>query len=54
MPQLDGTRAWTLTRTQDPEKPHDFSDYLERRSAQDRDTWILELDIADGERFIAE
>lgn len=54
MPQLDGTRVWTLARAQDTEKPYDFSDYLDRRAAQDPDTWILELDIADGERFIAE
>lgn len=54
MPQLDGSRAWTLTKTQDVEKQQDFEDYLARRADQDRDAWILELDIADGERFIAD
>jgi hypothetical protein len=54
MPQLDGTRAWTLARTQDTENQQEFSQYLERRATQDPDTWILELDIADGERFIAD
>jgi len=54
MPQLDGSRQWTLSRTQDPENKSDFQDYLDRRAAQDSDTWILELDIADGERFIAQ
>ena len=53
MPQLDGTRAWTLSRKQDPENPHDFSEYLTKRGAQDPDLWVIELDIADGERFIA-
>lgn len=54
MPQLDGTRIFVRTKTQDPENQHDFSEYLRRRADQDRDLWLLELDIADGERFIAE
>jgi hypothetical protein len=52
MPQLDGTRRWTLVRTQDVENPDEFNDYWERRKRQDGDLWIVELDIADGERFI--
>ena len=52
MPQLDGTRKWVLAKAQDPEKPMEFSEYLERRHRQDSDLWIVELDIADGERFI--
>lgn len=52
MPQLDGTRKWTLSRKQDPENPWEFSDFLERRGQQDPDLWIVELDIADGVRFI--
>ncbi len=52
MPQIDGTRKWTLTRQQDPENPADFSDYYQRRKRQDADLWIVELDIANGERFI--
>jgi hypothetical protein len=53
MPQADGSRAWTLTRTQDAETPQEFWDYCDRRKRQDGDLWIVELDIADGERFIA-
>ena len=53
MPQPDGTRAWTLARRQDPEKPQEFWDYCDRRRRQDDDLWIVELDIADAERFIA-
>jgi len=30
----------------------EFSEYLARRRRQDDDLWIVELDIADGERFI--
>lgn len=52
MPQADGSRAWTLVREQDPADPRAFADYLERRAAQDRDLWIIELDIAEGERLI--
>ncbi|WP_226638139.1 DUF1491 family protein [Novosphingobium profundi] len=52
MPQLDGTRKWTLSREQDTENPWEFSEFLERRGKQDPDLWIVELDIADGVRFI--
>lgn len=52
MPQPDGSRAWAVSRRQDSENPKDFWDYCERRKNQDGDLWIVELDIADAERFI--
>jgi hypothetical protein len=52
MPQLDGTRKWVLAKAQDPENPFEFSEYCDRRKRQDQDLWLVELDIADGERFI--
>jgi hypothetical protein len=52
MPQLDGTRAWHCSRTQDVENKADFEEYLDRRKTQDPDLWIVELDIANGERLI--
>lgn len=52
MPQLDGSRAWTLTKKQDTDNTAEISEYCDRRKRQDSDLWILELDIADGERFI--
>ena len=52
MPQLDGTRAFVTTKTQNAENPMEFSEYLTRRSRQDPDIWIVELDIDDPERFI--
>ena len=52
MPQPDGSRRWTLSRRQDPENSQDFAEYCERRKNQDRDLWIVELDIPDAERFI--
>jgi len=53
MPQPGGIRAWTLSRTQDAENPKDFWEYLDRRKAQDSDLWIVELDVAQAERFVA-
>ncbi|HUD27825.1 MAG TPA: DUF1491 family protein [Novosphingobium sp.] len=52
MPQLDGTRQWQCTRRHDPEKAEEFQAYLDRRKAQDPDLWIVELDVAQAERFI--
>lgn len=54
MPQLDGTRAFVRTKSQDDENPHEFSEYLDRRKSQDPDIWILEVNIDGTERFIAD
>jgi len=52
MPQLDGSRGWVLSKEQDVENPYEFTEFCERRKRQDSDLWILELDIANAERFI--
>jgi hypothetical protein len=52
MPSPDGERAWTLSKAQNTDNTSELSEYLTRRAAQDPDLWIVELDIADGERFI--
>ncbi|MDE1468119.1 DUF1491 family protein [Aurantiacibacter sp. D1-12] len=52
MPQLDGTRTWSLSKEQDTDNKSDFSDFMARRQRQDSDLWILELDVANPERFI--
>jgi hypothetical protein len=52
MPQLDGCREWSCSKSQNVENPYEFSEYLDRRGLQDPDLWIVELDIAQGERFI--
>jgi hypothetical protein len=52
MPSLSGGRQWVCAKQQDPEKPHEFGEYVTRRGQQDPDLWIVELDIARGERFI--
>lgn len=53
MPDLAGGRPWTLSRREDPADPLAFAEWLERRQRQDRDLWIIELDIPQGERFIS-
>lgn len=52
MPGLDGTRSWQRSKVEAPENKQEFYEWLDRRGAQDPDLWIVELDIADGERFI--
>ncbi len=52
MPQLDGSRSWTCIRKQVADNKGDFEEYIDRRRRQDEDLWIIELDIADGERLI--
>lgn len=54
MPHADGTRAWTAAKRQDTENKADFDHWLTRRSAQDPDLWVIELDTPLGERLIAE
>lgn len=54
MPALDGSRSFVTTKSEDPENPQDFSEYLARRRRQDGDIWQIEVDIADPERFIAQ
>ena len=53
MPQLDGSRPFVAAKRQNPEKPQEIFDYIERRKQQDPDIWVLEADIADGAQFIA-
>lgn len=52
IPHAESGRQWLLAKTQDTDNMALFQDYLDRRSARDPDLWIIELDIADGERFI--
>ncbi|HKT85045.1 MAG TPA: DUF1491 family protein [Novosphingobium sp.] len=52
MPQLDGSRQWQCSKKQDPENAGEIISYIQRRGSQDPDLWVVELDIADGERFI--
>lgn len=52
MPDAEKGRVWICSKVQDAEKSQEFGDYLDARAKRDPDLWIVELDIADGERFI--
>lgn len=52
MPQADGNRAWHLIERDFRLQPQLLQEYLDRRRLEDRDLWIIELDIPQGERFI--
>ncbi len=52
MPAVDGSRHWHPALTQDIDNKQLFHDFLDRRVVQDPDIWIIELDIANAERFI--
>jgi hypothetical protein len=54
MPSLDGSRSFVATKQEDAENPQDFSEYLARRRRQDSDIWLIEVDIDDPERFVAQ
>jgi hypothetical protein len=48
---MDGRYAWMPVG---PTASADVDDYLARRRTRDPDLWLIELDIADAERFAAE
>lgn len=50
MPTLDGNRQWTEIPTQTVEK---YPDYGSARHAQDGDLWVIEIDVADAQQFVA-
>lgn len=52
VPDLDLGRKWLETKRQNPEKPFEFKDYIDRRIDRDSDCWVIELDIANATRFI--
>lgn len=54
MPQLDGSRPYIAAKRESPDSPQEFSEYLARRRQQDSDCWIIELDVPNGERFVAQ
>jgi hypothetical protein len=51
---LDGRYRWTACGPQDVESEATRDAYIRRRRDQDPDLWLIELDVADGERFAAE
>lgn len=51
---LDGRYGWARCGPQDFENTEERSQYIERRRSRDPDMWLIELDIAEAERFAAE
>lgn len=49
-----GVPALVRSGPLEPDDPGEVSDYWQRRRSRDPDLWVLELDIADAERFAAE
>lgn len=54
MPGLDGPPTWQQIWPQAIEKQQDLDGYLSRRRQFDPDLWLIELDIPDAERLVAE
>ncbi|GAO40076.1 hypothetical protein SCH01S_42_01190 [Sphingomonas changbaiensis NBRC 104936] len=51
---LDGHYRWTPCGPQDVESDGSRDSYMRRRRDSDPDLWLIELDVADAERFAAE
>lgn len=49
-----GAYLWAGTGPQGVENIERIGPYLERRRDQDPDLWIVELDVPDAERFVAD
>jgi hypothetical protein len=50
----DGATALIEAGPRDAADLLEYTDYWRRRRARDPDLWVIELDIADAERFAAE
>jgi len=51
---LDGDYAWQQVGPGDSSDSEEIRDFIQKRTRFDADLWVIELDIADPERFIAE
>jgi hypothetical protein len=51
---FDGRYTWQTTGPSREDPPEKLAEFLERRVRFDSDSWLIELDIAHPERFIAE
>jgi hypothetical protein len=50
----DGSYRWQPAGPGESASSAEVADFLARRARFDEDSWVIELDIADAERFIAE
>jgi len=51
---LDGSYSWHRIGPGESAGSAEIADFLARRARFDEDSWAIELDIAEPERFIAE
>jgi hypothetical protein len=51
---IEGKYRWQKAGPEEGASPADVSDFLKSRLRFDSDMWLVELDIAQPERFIAE
>lgn len=54
MLDLSGDYAWTRVGPSDSAGSGEVREFLAKRTRFDEDCWLIELDIAEAERFIAE
>jgi len=54
IPDRTGVYQWTKVGPQDSENKENLEAYLDRRRSRDPDLWIVELDVPDVERFVAD
>lgn len=50
----DGSYCWASSGPPEGTSSEDLAQFLARRARFDEDSWLIELDIAQPERFIAE
>ena len=53
-PSADFAFEWQVTQEKTPENEGEIYEYCDRRSAQDDDLWIVEAQVDDIERFVAQ
>ena len=51
---LEGAYLWQGVGPAESASSAEIADFLAKRARFDPDSWVIELDIADAERFIAE
>ena len=51
---IDGQYRWTRVGPAESAGSQDLAEFLRKRARFDEDSWAIELDIAEPERFIAE
>jgi len=51
---LDGSYRWERVGPEEKSDPQQVAEFVEKRARFDEDAWVVELDIAHPERFIAE